>query len=33
MQDKIKIVKQRFDELTELIIQPNIISDQKNTLN
>ena len=29
MQDKIKIVKQRFDELTELIIQPNIISDQK----
>ena len=29
MQDKIKIVKQRFDELTELIIQPDIISDQK----
>ena len=29
MQDKIKIVKQRFDELTELIIQPDIISNQK----
>lgn len=29
MLDKLQIVKQRFDEINDLIIQPNIISDQK----
>jgi len=29
MLDKLNIVKQRFDEITDLIIQPDIISDQK----
>ncbi len=29
MKDKIKIAKQRFDEVSDLIIQPDIISDQK----
>ncbi len=29
MLDKLNIVKQRFDEINDLIIQPNIISDQK----
>ncbi len=29
MLDKLKIVKQRFDELSDLIIQPGIIKDQK----
>ena len=29
MIDKLNIIKQRFNELTDLIIQPNIISDQK----
>ena len=29
MIDKIQIVKQRFDEVSDLIIQPDIISDQK----
>ena len=29
MIDKIRIVKQRFDEISDLIIQPDIISDQK----
>jgi peptide chain release factor 1 len=29
MLDKIRIVKQRFDEVSDLIIQPGIISDQK----
>ncbi|GAA4112125.1 peptide chain release factor 1 [Aquimarina addita] len=29
MIDKLNIVKQRFDEVTDLIIQPDIISDQK----
>ena len=29
MIDKLNIVKQRFDEVSDLIIQPNIISDQK----
>jgi peptide chain release factor 1 len=29
MLDKIQIVKQRFDEVSDLIIQPDIISDQK----
>ncbi len=29
MLDKLQIVKQRFDEVSDLIIQPNIISDQK----
>ncbi|MDO6738853.1 peptide chain release factor 1 [Wenyingzhuangia sp. 2_MG-2023] len=29
MLDKIKIVKQRFDEVSDLIIQPDIITDQK----
>lgn len=29
MLDKIRIVKQRFDEINDLIIQPDVISDQK----
>ncbi|MBN08772.1 MAG: peptide chain release factor 1 [Flavobacteriaceae bacterium] len=29
MTEKLKIVKQRFEEISDLIIQPNIISDQK----
>jgi len=29
MIDKIQIVKQRFDEISDLIIQPDIITDQK----
>ena len=29
MLDKLNIVKQRFDEISDLIIQPDIISDQK----
>lgn len=29
MLDKIQIIKQRFDEVSDLIIQPDIISDQK----
>ncbi|MGY0407056.1 MAG: PCRF domain-containing protein, partial [Polaribacter sp.] len=29
MLEKIRIVKQRFDEVSDLIIQPEIISDQK----
>lgn len=29
MIDKLNIVKQRFDEVTDLIIQPDVISDQK----
>ena len=29
MLDKIRIIKQRFDEVSDLIIQPDIISDQK----
>ena len=29
MLDKLNIVKQRFDEVSDLIIQPDIISDQK----
>lgn len=29
MIDKIQIIKQRFDEVSDLIIQPNIITDQK----
>ena len=29
MIDKLNIVKQRFDEVSDLIIQPGIISDQK----
>ncbi len=29
MLEKLQIVKQRFDEINDLIIQPNIISDQK----
>jgi len=29
MLDKLRIIKQRFDEISDLIIQPNIISDQK----
>ena len=29
MLDKLQIVKQRFDEINDLIIQPNVISDQK----
>mgnify|MGYP004001218635 CR=1 FL=1 len=29
MLEKIQIIKQRFDEINDLIIQPDIISDQK----
>ena len=29
MIDKLNIIKQRFNELSDLIIQPDIISDQK----
>jgi len=29
MLDKLKIIQQRFDEVSDLIIQPDIISDQK----
>ena len=29
MIDKLNIVKQRFDEVSDLIIQPDIIADQK----
>ena len=29
LQEKLKIVKQRFDEVSDLIIQPDIIADQK----
>ncbi|MBT8211347.1 MAG: peptide chain release factor 1, partial [Eudoraea sp.] len=29
MLDKLNIVKQRFDEVSDLIIQPDVISDQK----
>lgn len=31
MLDKLNIVKQRFDEVSDLIIQPDIIADQKGT--
>ncbi len=29
MKDKIRIIKQRFDEVSDLIIQPDIVTDQK----
>ena len=29
MLDKLRIIKQRFDEVSDLIIQPDIMSDQK----
>ena len=29
MEEKLNIIKQRFTELSDLIIQPDIISDQK----
>ena len=29
MLDKLQIIQQRFDEVSDLIIQPDIISDQK----
>ena len=29
MKDKLQLVKNRFDEVSDLIIQPDIISDQK----
>ena len=29
MIEKLQIIQQRFDEVSDLIIQPNIISDQK----
>ena len=29
MLEKIQIIKQRFDEINDLIIQPDVISDQK----
>jgi peptide chain release factor 1 len=28
MLDRLQIVKQRFDEISDLIIQPDVISDQ-----
>ena len=30
MLEKLQIIKQRFDEVSDLIIQPDIITDQKN---
>ena len=29
MLDRLQIIKQRFDEVSDLIIQPDVISDQK----
>jgi peptide chain release factor 1 len=29
MLDRLQIVKQRFDEISDLIIQPDVISDQE----
>lgn len=29
MLDRLQIVKQRFDEISDLIIQPDVIADQK----
>jgi len=29
MLDKLQIIKQRFDEVSDLIIQPDIMTDQK----
>jgi peptide chain release factor 1 len=29
MLDRLQICKQRFDEISDLIIQPDVISDQK----
>ena len=29
MLDRLQIVKQRFDEISDLIIQPEVIADQK----
>jgi peptide chain release factor 1 len=29
MLDRLQIVKQRFDEISDLIIQPDVISDQR----
>ena len=33
MLDKLNIIKQRFDEISDLIIQPDVISDQNATYN
>ena len=33
MLEKLKIVQQRFDEVSDLIIQPEVISDQKRYIN
>ena len=33
MLDKLNIIQQRYNEVSDLIIQPDIISDQKNILN
>ena len=33
MLDKLNIVQQRYNEVSDLIIQPNIITDQKDILN
>ena len=33
MLDKLRIVKQRYDEVSDLIIQPEIIMDQKGMRN
>ena len=32
MLERLQYVKQRFDEISDLIIQPDIISDQKHKL-
>ena len=31
MLEKLKILEQKFNEISDLIIKPDIISDQKNT--
>ena len=33
MLDKLNFIKQRFDEVSDLIIQPDIMSDQKRYIN
>jgi peptide chain release factor 1 len=33
MIDKLNIIKQRYDEVSDLIIQPDVIADQKRYVN
>jgi len=33
MVDKLNIIKQRYDEVSDLIIQPDVIADQKRYVN